>query len=538
MKTLKTSQSCAGTAAGTAFVYVPAEKLPGDSMSGLSEEQATELFLKAEALAEEELSAAADEDGVFAAHLEMLRDPMIGDIVREGIFSGMSLPDALDKACKDICSLFSDIDDEYLKSRTDDVRDVISGIRKAAAKLSGEIPQENPFSGLPAGTVVFAEELFPSDTASMDFSKIAAIVTASGSSTGHVCIIARSRGIPALTGVKGCTEAVSAGDRVVVDGPGGTVLVNPDGRTLSFYGQRIAEEAAAAGKALTEASLPVFYPSGKRIPVCGNAASVEDVGRCLDAGADGVGLFRTEFLYMRGDTFPDEETQFRAYRAAAVACADRPLTIRTLDIGGDKPLPYMDMGKEDNPFLGWRGIRVSLDMPELFKVQLRAILRAGAFGNVRVMFPMIVSPGEFLRARALLEECAAELEAENADFDPEMKAGTMIETPSAVFVADSLASVSDFFSIGTNDLTQYIMAADRGNPKVSALLDPSFESVSKAVSMAVSAAHAAGIEAGICGEYASWPESTSVLLDLQIDEFSLNSCGIPSLKERIRNKFH
>ena len=249
----------------------------------------------------------------------------------------------------------------------------------------------------------------------------------------------------------------------------------------------------------------------------GNAANVDEVRRALDAGAEGIGLFRSEFLYMQGPALPDEETQFAAYRAAAELCGARPLTVRTLDIGGDKALPYMHFEPEENPFLGWRAIRVSLAMPELFRTQLRALLRASAFGNVRVMFPMIASVGEFRAAKAVVETCMAELDAEGVAYDRDIALGVMIETPAAVFIADELAARARFFSIGTNDLTQYVMAADRGNPRVAYLCDAFDPAVQRSIGMVLDAAHRAGIEAGMCGELAADPRATQRLVALLWD---------------------
>ena len=267
----------------------------------------------------------------------------------------------------------------------------------------------------------------------------------------------------------------------------------------------------------------------------GNAGSVAEVRAALDAGAEGIGLFRSEFLYMQSrGGFPGEQTQFEAYRHAAELCGERPLVIRTLDIGGDKALPYMDFGHEENPFLGWRAIRVSLSMHDVFRTQLRALLRASVFGNLRIMFPMITSVGEFRRAEAAVRECMAELDAEKAAYNPGIELGVMIETPAAVMVADLLAAEARFFSIGTNDLTQYVMAADRGNPRVAHLCDPSDTAVRRSIAMTLAAARSAGIEAGMCGELAADPEATAWLLEAGLEEFSVSAPAVAPLKERIR----
>ena len=266
----------------------------------------------------------------------------------------------------------------------------------------------------------------------------------------------------------------------------------------------------------------------------GNAANVDEVRRALDAGAEGIGLFRSEFLYMQGPALPDEETQFAAYRAAAELCGARPLTVRTLDIGGDKALPYMHFEPEENPFLGWRAIRVSLAMPELFRTQLRALLRASAFGNVRVMFPMIASVGEFRAAKAVVETCMAELDAEGVAYDRDIALGVMIETPAAVFIADELAARARFFSIGTNDLTQYVLAVDRGNRRIAAMYDTLHPAVVRAMRLTVDAAHRHGCEVGICGEFAGCAAHAELLVGLGFDELSVAPPSVPAVKERIR----
>ena len=410
------------------------------------------------------------------------------------------------------------------------MRDVCARIGRI---LSGETAHD-PFAGLAPGTIVVADELAPSDTAQMDFGRVAGLVTAHGSVTSHVAIIARNKGIAALVGVAGCMRQVKTGDRLIIDGERGELIVDPDPATGRKYAARLESLRQDAFRCAAEAQAPAVTPGGRRITVLGNAANVDEVRRALDAGAEGIGLFRSEFLYMQGPALPDEETQFAAYRAAAELCGARPLTVRTLDIGGDKELPYMHFEPEENPFLGWRAIRVSLAMPELFRTQLRALLRASAFGNVRVMFPMIASVGEFRAAKAVVETCMAELDAEGVPYDRDIALGVMIETPAAVFIADELAARARFFSIGTNDLTQYVMAADRGNPRVAYLCDAFDPAVQRSIGMVLDAAHRAGIEAGMCGELAADPRATQRLVALGLGEFSVGPPAIAPLKHRIR----
>lgn len=425
-----------------------------------------------------DIAMSADDDEILAAHLEMMEDPMLSEAVEAAIADGLQAEDAVRSACSEICAMFADIDDEYLRARVDDVRDICNQMERA---LLGTL-SINPFARLPENSVIVAEELFPSDTAMMDFSKIAGFITAKGSTTSHVCIIARSKGIPAIVGYD--ISGIKTGDKIEI-------------------GEDDSLEAC-----------PV-------VPVYCNAASVEDVKTAIEAGAEGIGLFRTEFLFMQATGLPSEDEQYETYRAALVACGGRPLTIRTLDIGGDKSLPYLPMQKEDNPFLGLRGIRFCLAHPEILRTQLRALVRAAAEvpeSELRIMIPMVDLPEEVLEVSAMLDDEKSSLGLENVP----VGLGIMVETPAALFNARELASCSDFFSLGTNDLTQYVMAADRGNSKVAYLYDTVCPAMRRAIEMAVFAAHEAGISVGVCGEAASDPAAAAVLAELGVDYLSVS----------------
>ncbi len=445
---------------------------------------------------------------VFSAHLEILDDPLLHDTIQRNVTEGMTPAEAVKAAAEEISGMFNEIGDEYFKARVDDLNDVCKGLVEFLEGTCG-----NPFENLPDDAVVVARELFPSDMVEMNLGKVRALVTLKGSPTSHVGIISRSKGIPFVTGID--ISGIQAGDLLLVDDVSSEVIVNPtDSQTEAF------KYRMAAGDDIPEIMRRVVTKYGMRI--FGNAGSVKDIEAAIKSGADGIGLFRTEFLFLDRDGLPSEEDQYKIYKEAVEACQGRPLTIRTMDIGGDKPSPGLNIPKEDNPYLGIRGIRLSLSLPEIFKEQIRAILRACAHGKVRMMLPMVTRVEELIQTRALVREC---------DASSDLEIGVMIETPAAALISDLLAEEADFFSIGTNDLTQYVMAADRGNASVSYLYDPLDEAVVRAVKMVVKAAHKKGIPVGVCGEAASNPEFAEFLCELGVDSLSLGSPAlIKSLK--------
>ena len=529
MKTLSTNSSTDGLARGKAFI-VRRGRSSGNVHVGTIDEELKK-FSSAVLSVRDDLSRL--EGDIFAAHLEMLEDPLLAEQVENHIrFDGMGAVEASHVACEELVAMFGEIDDEYLRERADDVKDVFGRI--IASLTGGSV---NPFEDIPVGSVIVAKELLPSDTASMDFSKIRAFVTEKGSKTSHVSIIARSHGIPALVGLKGCLEEIKDGDVLLVNGDIGTLVVNPDDETavqfdaLMAIGEETSEMIAAA------AFSRAVSPNGKAVLVYGNAGNLDEVRSAIERGADGIGLFRSEFLYMQEGSLPPEERQFEAYREAAIICGGKPLTIRTLDIGGDKALPYMNLPKEDNPFLGFRAIRVSLKRPDIFKTQVRAILRASAYGKVRIMLPMITALEEVQRAKELIVDCMGELDDDDLPYNENIEVGIMIETPSAAIISDILAQEVDFFSIGTNDLTQYIMAADRGNSDVAELYDPKSTAVLRAIGMTTNAASKAGIPVGVCGEMASDLSATRILLGLGINSLSVSAPLIAKTKYNI-NTLH
>ena len=512
-----------------AFVVCRASRNIARESLGAEQEQA--LFEQALSVTISQLEALAADSDIFEAHLEIASDSMIADGVAEHISEGMCAPSAVQTTCEEVVAMFADIDDEYLRARTDDVRDIFARILDNLA--GGTL---NPFADLQSGDIVVAEELFPSDLALIDLDSIGGFVTAQGSATSHICIMARNHNLAVVVGIGQQLSSIATGDTIVVDSGAGRVVVNPDAQTLEHYKTRLAELAEEC-RAEQDVAFETIVKGDKRLYVMAHAGSVADVEQAIASGADGVGLFRSEFLYMQSASAPTEQQQYEAYRDAALACKGKPLTIRTLDIGGDKALPYMNFEAEENPFLGWRAIRVCLELKELFATQLRAILRASGHSDtdVRIMFPMIATLDELQQAIALLEQCKAELDAQGVSYDRDIKVGIMVETPAAVFIAKTLAQHCDFFSIGTNDLVQYVMAADRANVKVSYLYNPYSEAVVAAIQYVISTAAAAGVECSMCGEFASDSAATQLLYDMGLTKYSVNNSSIAKIKYTLKH---
>jgi len=476
-------------------------------------------------------SPAAGDAGIFDAHLLVLEDPsLIEEVLRlireerhnaEFVFHSVS---------QKFIRTLAAIDDPYLRERAIDLEDVT---RRVLRHLLGKSGQR--LGGHDRSHIIVADELTPSDTATLNRENVAGFVTEKGSKTSHTAIMARALGIPAIVGLEGITGSLESGCTILMDGYSGKIFLNPSPATRAAY-QSLAEEKEHVEEGLESlrSSDPVTW-DGRRITLAANIEIPEELDEVAASGAEGIGLYRTEFLYFNRTVPPDEEEQYAVYRQVAERVAPHPVIIRTLDIGGDKPTECLDLGHEENPFLGCRAIRFCLRNPEIFKTQLRAILRAGIHGNVKMMFPMISGLEELLHAKALLAEAAAELRTSGKPFREDVELGLMIEVPSAAIMARMLAREVKFFSVGTNDLLQYLMAVDRGNDRIAHLHDPANPAVVRILKDVVDAAHEAGIWVGVCGELAGDLEFTPILLGLGIDELSTGAAMVPRIKKAIRS---
>ena len=474
----------------------------------------------------------AEESGIFDAHLAILEDPVFmseiqGIIERQYKAAEVAVKEAIDH----FVTMFDLLDDEYMKERALDIKDVGNRLLK---HLLG-----TPDITLPADTqpyILVAKELSPSQLVHLNPDNVLGMVTMAGGKTSHSAIMARALGIPLVSGLENkLTEPLQTGDLLVIDGDEGYVYLNPEPEIIARYTELAEKQRRRKEQLQLLAAVEAVTKDGVRMRLAGNISSVKDLEQALKHGAEGVGLFRTEFLYMDRSTFPGEEEQFEVYRQVAEKAGPHPVTIRTLDIGGDKQLEYFELQEEENPVLGYRGIRISLDSRELFQTQLAAILRASAYGKMKILYPMISSLEEIRAANAILEEAKQDLTRRGIAYDPDIQVGIMIEIPAAAAIADLLAQEVDFFSIGTNDLVQYVLAVDRMNEQIAHMYHPFHPAVLRLLRQTVQAAKDAGITVSVCGEMAGDEKAVPLWLYLGVTDLSMSPQALLRVKHRILN---
>jgi phosphotransferase system enzyme I (PtsI) len=471
-----------------------------------------------------------DDIVILETQIELLGDPEIREGVVEKIETEYKNPnDAVLEVIAGFVQIFESMDDEYMRARAADVKDIGNRILK---NLNGQNSGNNKFE---PGTIIIAEDLSPSDTITIDVSRVIGFATQMGSKTSHTAIIAKAKGIPAVVGCSVDLISIKNNDVIILDGLKGEVFINPNQEQLKEYTiKRDAfKQHANSLKALRD--VPAITTDGVQVTLSANISGAEDFEGVFDNGGQGVGLLRTELLFMNRDAFPTEDEQFEFYRKAALQSKGKPVIVRTIDIGGDKSLAYFNLPAELNPFLGYRAIRICLDRKDLFITQLKAILRASVFGDLKIMFPMISNIQEIRSAKSILAEAKAELSQNNISFNAAIKTGIMIEIPSAAITADLLAKEVDFFSIGTNDLCQYTLAVDRMNEKISHLYDPFNPGVLRLISFVIEQGQKHNIHVSMCGEMASDPLATLLLLGMGLTEFSMSAAAIPAIKSIIIN---
>ncbi len=476
-------------------------------------------------------SLSDDDKAILETQIELLSDPEIKDGVIEKIESEQkNANDALLEVITGFVQIFENMDNEYMCARATDIKDIGNRILK---NLNGSNTSNKQVYG--PNTIIIAEDLSPSDTITLDIKLVTGFATQVGSRTSHAAIIARAKGIPAVVGCGSGLISIKNNDLVILDAIKGELYINPDDNLLNEYTIKREAYIKYADTLKTLKDVPATTTDGMQVTLTANISGVEDLADVFDNGGEGVGLLRTEMLFMNRDSFPAEDEQFEFYKKVALQAKGKPVIVRTIDIGGDKNLPYFDLPVEQNPFLGYRAIRICLDRKDLFSTQLKAILRASVFGDLKIMFPMISNIQEIRSAKSILAEAKAKLLQENISFNAAIKVGIMIEVPSAAITADLLAKEVDFFSIGTNDLCQYTLAVDRMNEKITHLYDPFNPGVLRLLSFVIEQGQKNDIHVGMCGEMASDPLATLLLTGMGLKEFSMSAAAIPTIKNIIIN---
>ena len=471
-----------------------------------------------------------EEAAIFEAHMQIAQDPSLSDGIKSLVESShTNVVAATAQTIETFANIFLGMEDAYMRERGADIKDIGDRLMR---NMLGMNPRG--LSHISGEVILVAQDLAPSDTASLDKNVVKGIVTAAGGPTSHAAIMARTLEIPAVMGV-GDIESFVDGDRAVVLGTDGIVEINPSDADWAEYTNQAGAFQEELKRLRESANLEATTTDGHYVELFGNIGKAKDAKNALTMGAQGIGLYRTEFLYMENDELPAEDVQFEEYKKVAQDMKGKPVIIRTMDIGGDKELKCLDLPSEMNPFLGYRAIRISLNRPDIFKVQLRALLRASAFGDIHIMYPMIASVEEVKQANAMLDECKEELTAEGKEFNKDIKVGIMIEVPAAAVISPILAKYVDFFSIGTNDLCQYTLAVDRMNESIGSLYQPLHPGVLRLIKHVIDASHEQGKFTGMCGELASDPVATMILLGLGLDEFSMTASSIPLIKNILRS---